>query len=413
MSQPLFPAINLVSGVSGSTKVWSCNGGALGSGTDTNISTPVAAAGVIDNLKVRVSVAPGTGNTITYTLIKAGVDTAQTCSISGDALTCSDSANPITFAASDTCSIRSQATAGTPATSNSYVSAAFTGTTDGEALIMGATTSGMPTGATNYMTIYGTTVATTTVAAATTTMPTAGVVDKMYIAMSGTPGAGKSYALTLYKNGLATALTCTVSDAATTCNEPTATVTFAAGDSIAMESVPTGTPTARTLKWGFRFLPTTNGESPLFVRDLAPQNSTRYSVIIGNSTNIGTESSNQASTSVAFTLKNLYFAHGYYGAPTGAQTRTLTARKNTADTGLTATISSAVSFASDLVNTVDYAVDDLVNFKFTVSGTPPTSALLVYSATAYIAPAAGGATSVTPFNLNGIFNLNGWANIRN
>jgi hypothetical protein len=74
--------------------------------------------------------------------------------------------------------------------------------------------------------------------------------DLLFIAVSLnlSPGAGKSYAFNLRKNGAGAGLSATVSDAATSATG-TATVSYAAGDTIDMQAVPANTPSARSARF--------------------------------------------------------------------------------------------------------------------------------------------------------------------
>lgn len=80
-----------------------------------NISTPsevlcsvlLATNGTLKNLRIKVSTSPGVGQTYTYTVMKNGVATTITCTISGAAATtASDLTHTVTVAAGDTYSVR-------------------------------------------------------------------------------------------------------------------------------------------------------------------------------------------------------------------------------------------------------------------------------------------------------------------
>jgi hypothetical protein len=66
------------------------------SSTESNVQIPLQ-AGSISNLQVSVITAPGSGNSWTITVRKAGADTAVTCTISGSATTCSDTSHSVSF----------------------------------------------------------------------------------------------------------------------------------------------------------------------------------------------------------------------------------------------------------------------------------------------------------------------------
>ena len=60
--------------------------------------------------------------------------------------------------------------------------------------------------------------------------PAAATVSNFYVQLSAVPGTGNSIAFTWRKNAAATALTCTIGAAATTCNDTTHTFSAAQGD---------------------------------------------------------------------------------------------------------------------------------------------------------------------------------------
>ena len=64
-----------------------------------------------------------------------------------------------------------------------------------------------------------------------------GTIKNMYANASGAPGAGESFAYTLFKNGVAQTLTCTISDTGTAANDTTNTVAVASGDRVAVRAV--------------------------------------------------------------------------------------------------------------------------------------------------------------------------------
>jgi hypothetical protein len=76
--------------------------------TESECATVLAVGGTVSNLYVKSNLAPGLGDTWTFTIFKNGVaDTSVQCTISGAlATTCNDLTGSITFAAGDTISIR-------------------------------------------------------------------------------------------------------------------------------------------------------------------------------------------------------------------------------------------------------------------------------------------------------------------
>jgi hypothetical protein len=83
------------------------------------VSTPEAASqlampanGTVQELHATMSSAPGTGNSLTFTIRKNGVSTPVACTISGSATSCADSTNAVGFSTSDLLSVQITQTSG-------------------------------------------------------------------------------------------------------------------------------------------------------------------------------------------------------------------------------------------------------------------------------------------------------------
>src|SRR5205809_871138 len=73
-------------------------------------------------------------------------------------------------------------------------------------------------------------------------MTVAGTLSNLRIRLSATAGGtGASYTFTVRKNATSTSVTCTITDGASTCSDATNSVTFAAGDLISIQAVPSTT----------------------------------------------------------------------------------------------------------------------------------------------------------------------------
>ncbi|MGH9364833.1 MAG: hypothetical protein ACRD1B_06155, partial [Thermoanaerobaculia bacterium] len=91
-------------------------------------------------------------------------------------------------------------------------------------------------------------------------MTVSGTLAALNVRLNGSPdnGAGtQSYAFTVRKNGADTspAVTCTISETATSCSDNTNSASFSAGDLISIKSVPSGTPAARRMRWTAAYNP--------------------------------------------------------------------------------------------------------------------------------------------------------------
>jgi hypothetical protein len=72
----------------------------------------VPANGTVQELHATVAVAPGAGNTVTFTIRKNGTNTSVACSISNTAKSCADSVNAVGFSTGDLITVQVAETAG-------------------------------------------------------------------------------------------------------------------------------------------------------------------------------------------------------------------------------------------------------------------------------------------------------------
>jgi hypothetical protein len=84
-------------------------------------------------------------------------------------------------------------------------------------------------------------------------MPAAGTLSNFTAGAGLVPAAGRTWAVTVDKNGSATTVTCTISNPANTCTDSTHSVSFSAGDLISVKVVPSGNPTAATGRWSAQY----------------------------------------------------------------------------------------------------------------------------------------------------------------
>jgi len=122
----------------------------------------------------------------------------------------------------------------------------------GTATLNGGTNSAnLSVSSTNYASLVAQTNPNTTTTNGNATVICGGTLLNLSVTLSGTPNNGggtQTYAFTVMVNGVASALTCTVSENNTTCSFNT-NVTLVAGNTVNVQSVPSGTPTARSATW--------------------------------------------------------------------------------------------------------------------------------------------------------------------
>jgi hypothetical protein len=109
----------------------------------------------------------------------------------------------------------------------------------------------LATGANSFGPLVGpVTLSASSAAGFRTVMPRAGTIKNLFAAVSVAPGAAKSWAFTVRKNGVDQALTCTISGAsATNASDTSHSFTVTAGDEIEIKVAPSGTPTAAKVEW--------------------------------------------------------------------------------------------------------------------------------------------------------------------
>lgn len=216
------------------------------SATESDMQIIAPTSGTLSNLRVRFNIAPGSGRSYQYTLMVNGVATALDTTVNGTSTTASDTTHSVNINAGDTLTMRSLPT-GTPATaSNISFGVMFTPTTPGESFF-GFGSANLPsTTATNYEGVNGIGNNSWT-ASETNRILTLGpyTVKAFYVKVGTAPGSGTARTLTMRQAGANTTAAVTLSDSATTGNVNT-TVTYAQGESFALQSTVSGTPAAAT-----------------------------------------------------------------------------------------------------------------------------------------------------------------------
>jgi len=210
-----------------------------------------------------------------------------------------------------------------------------------------------------------------------------GSLTDLYVELDKTPrlaGSGTvTFTYTVYVNGVASALTCGISNTDTTGSDTAHSVPVVKGDTVcfvATANTPySGGTKANTVipRWKTKFTPTTAGQSLILgVSKQKLNTGTSYCSIsagsIGNSSN--NASYRRQLIPSSGTLKNLYIK--LTTAPGGVATWTYTVRKNGVNTALTLTISGA-NTTGNVVSDVAFIAGDEIDIVITPTGTPVIS----------------------------------------
>lgn len=339
--------------------------------SESNVLTVMPVAATLSKFSISLSAAPGVGNSYTFTIRKSGGNTSLTITISGTATTGSDTVDSASFSPGDTVSI-SCVPSGTPA--SAVVTFSTFCTTSAGFPVLQHSNAALSTTATQYTSAMGGNGSSATVsteAAAAMIVPVAGVLSNLYAVLSASPGTSKSYAVTVMHNGVATTLTTgAISGSNTTGNDTTHSINVAAGDTISIQTTPSGTPTSALFETGMLFTPTTNGQSWIgFGNSNVPSasaNNFEFPMGVGNNSWTSTESQRQQGLP-QLGLIGLFAQLGT--APGTGNSRTVTVRKNGASTALAVTISGSNTTGNTTGNVV-FSSGDLISMMASISGTP-------------------------------------------
>lgn len=379
-------------------------GGAGGwnSGTATNFDQLVTSAGTLQNLRVLLTVAPGSGKSYTVTLYKNGSSTALTVTVSDLATTGSDTTHTVSVAAGDKLRIE-YTTSGTPTSTQMNTSVEYVGGTTDESQIMGCTGSTFiaGSGADEFVGVSGENVVSSADSISRQLIGTAGTIKNLYINADSVVSAG-SIIFTLMVNGVASALTCTMNVASSTANDTTHTVAVAAGDTLSLRIDYTGLTGVSVINYGTTFLASTANEFPIIggTSGDPSTSATNYNSLVAsnNRTFVTTENQRQAVGSVWY-VKNLYTKVST--APGAAKSWKVTFRKGAADTALVNTISGAGTTTANFASTITLALYDAIDLSFTPAGTPSSSGEFYWGLTGtFVQPVV--ATSASTFLMMGV-----------
>ncbi len=351
-------------------------------------STQFSSPGTISKFRVEVATAPGTGKSLTFTIVKNGVDTGVTITISDTAVSGVDSTHSVTFAAGDTGCIKCTGT-GTPTYSYTHGSMIFTSTNTGESIISGVincnTTTKMYCGMSNGRTNSSSASESDVIQY----FPCPGKIKNLYITLYTDPGTNPdAYKFVFRLNGADSTLLKTIIADNTTGNDTAHEITVAAGDYGCLSAEPIDSPSASSIAaYGFTFVADVDGESICFGGGTganASNSAVRYSFLNRNRGNfIGstTESDVYQGSQTPAVYKKLYVNGS--AAPGAGKSYNVLLRQNGSSTTLSATLADSAVAANDTTHSVTAADGDEINTMITPSGTP-TAIRLTWSCVCYI-----------------------------
>lgn len=207
-------------------------------------------------------------------------------------------------------------------------------------------------------------------------IPTSGTIKKLRVELDGAPGAGKSYKFTLFLDGVAASLTVTISDTDTSGNDSANTVSVSAGQTVSIEVVPTGTPTAVDDQFTMVFTGDTAKESVIMgnTSGNAILNATNefFGVVGGTSGGTLFEANTVQLIAGSGTIKDFYVKLSI-DPGTSPDAYKFTLRKNGVSQSLVVTITADNVAGNDTTNSFSVSPGDLVAIFYEPVNSPSAS----------------------------------------
>lgn len=332
---------------------------------ETSHQQLISAPGTLSGLRVLLDAAPaGTGSYQVQVRINSGPGTV-TCTVSGAATTCSDLVNSDTVAAGDIVDLSFTAT-NTPTTSRPRWTLIFTPTTAEETnLVLGTTTFQ----AGDALPLNGYAVGYATNNRAKAIFPVAGTLKNLYIHNTDLFGTGGTATVTVYVNDIASALTCSITDPATTCHDTTHSVSIAANDAVYVRRDDV-TGAGFTFHLATTFVPTASGNQIVTSNDSGTMtnNSTQYFQVCDADAVLTTTEAQANQLSSALTATNISVALD--ASPGGTTGYTFTLSVNNTPTALACTVSGTNTTCNASGSIAVTAGQTLDTVKTIASGVP-------------------------------------------
>jgi hypothetical protein len=206
-----------------------------------------------------------------------------------------------------------------------------------------------------------------------TVFPTAGTLTNLRVNTSVAPTGTQTWVLTLNKNTVASALTCTINNSSSpagTCTDLTHSVSVAAGDAVSMGSHFTNAPSSSAHTVSMVFTPTVANDTAIWGRGTAFSNSVQNATNSGGPSAAASTLANRKTgfVSEAGTLDKFYV---FSNAPGAGTSYAYVAGKNGVTTSSpTCTIADTATTCNDTSTTLAISDGDDIDFSGTPTGTP-------------------------------------------
>ena len=220
----------------------------------------VSAPGTLSHLAINVTTAPGAGKSYAFEVLIAGLASGLIVTIADSATSGVDTVNAPAVTAGQRITLRSTPS-GTPAsTGNIHISWQFTPTTPGAiyASRLNGTLSATAVRYVNLGAADGEPYSSRPLADSLWAL--GGTMDALYVSLNSAPGAGRSFAFDLMRNGIVVGSTLTIAGTDTAGSLSALGLTITDMDLWALRITPAGTPTLSQGAYGVAYTPTSPGQ---------------------------------------------------------------------------------------------------------------------------------------------------------
>jgi hypothetical protein len=315
--------------------------------------TTVATSGQQENFTFSVGTAPATNNNLAATVYRNGAATTITCSITGNGGTtsCTDTTHVESFTAGDKIAVQLVRSGSLTTAWNSTMTFSLSGI-------------GLAPGTSKYGSLSTACPLTTGTnpGSCDTLVASPGNQENFTITLGTSLPSNATLQATVYKNGAATAITCTVAAFGTTCSDTTDVVPFAVNDKVAVLVTRAGTSTA---VWDSTFAFALGGSG-------YPAGTTKYGSV-STACALANASPGSCDTTVAVAQSVKGFTFTVSPALPANSTAQATLVKGGAGVGITCTIAAAGTTCTDATNVASLNAGDLIAVQVTRAGTGTAS----------------------------------------
>ena len=210
-------------------------------------------------LLAKVETAPGAGNSVTFEVMVNGASSGLSVTISGMETSNSSDATVLTLNESDSVTLRSTPVSSPTVSTSSWCLIADEVADDGGTVILGGTSSDLPTTSIdngfNYIAgghLYLPAILSST-PSANMLLPIPCTVKNWFVKLTNAPGVGESRKFAIQKNDVDTTISVTILGTATTGSDTSNSVAFSANDKIRLDQSNSVSPAAADAKWGIQF----------------------------------------------------------------------------------------------------------------------------------------------------------------